>query len=313
MFVFFTPLSDRLSGGGGVVAVVGRKNIRYKELALLERNLRAQHKSRFDSAGTEEAKRLEKQLKQTALARLLNGYLIYEGAKKEGFSTEDRELRDVIRSIPVFQDKGQFLYSRYRDYLNSEYLSPARFEEQIRREITRENWTGLFFKAVRSNKLEEEKHTTRRLWTATGRFAEMDWDSALLDELSPLVKDRQQRKISAVLKRLKIKWQAVPSFSPGKWNISHLRDNRKVQEALLDFLPDTGLIPQIITNKGKLYIVEVVSFKKNPQEDSVPDSENLFLNFDKPVRLFESWLKFQEKTIKINVNREFADSSPESS
>ena len=313
MFVFFTPLSDRLSGfGGGTVAVVGRKTIRYGELALLERNLRAQYKNRFDTAGAEEAKKLERQLRQTALARLLNGYLIYEGAKREGFFTGDRELKDVIRSIPVFQEKGRFIYSRYRDYLKSERLSPARFEEQIRREITREQWTGLFFKAVRSNKLEEEKHQTRDLWTATARFAETDWDSALPAKLSPLVKERQRRKVSDILKKAKIKWQAVPAFSPGKWSIPQLRDNRKIQKALFDFLPDTGLIPQIITDKGKLYIVEVVSFKKSAEKDSAPDTESLLLNFDKPVRSFESWLKFQEKTIKVNVNKEFSDSPAES-
>ena len=314
VFVFFTPLSDRLTGyGGGVVAVVGRKNIRYRELSLLERNLRAQYKSRFDTAGAEEAKKLERQLRQTALARLLNGHLIYEGAKREGFFTGDQELKDTIRSIPVFQDKGQFIYSRYRDYLKSEYLSPARFEEQIRREVTRENWTGLFFKAIRSNKLEEEKHSARNLWTATARFAEMEWDSALLEELSPLVKERQQQKISAVLKREKVKWQTLEAFSPGKWNILQLRDNRKVQKALFDFLPETGLIPQITADKGKLYIVEVVSFKKALQKATAPAAENLFLNFDKPARLFESWLRFQEKTIKVNVNTELVDSPQESS
>ena len=308
VFVFLTPMTSQLIGyGGGVVATVGRQSVPSRELSLLEKNLREQSKSRFNTVDASEAQKLERQIRQTALSHLLNGYIVSAGAKKEGFLVGDGELRESIRSIPIFQDKGQFIYSRYKAYLKSQYLKPVGFETQIRRDIIRENWRGLFFKAVQSNQLEKDKNKVRRLYTATARFAELDLKSALLNELEPLVENQKIQKISQFLKKSKVEWQTVKAFSPGRLSLAPFQNNKKVQQALFDYLPQTGLIPQVITSRGKIYIVEVISFKKESFDLSEGENRNLLLNFDKPLQLFENWLKFQEKIIKVRINEKLFD------
>lgn len=312
VFVFFTPITSQLTGyGGGIVATVGQVSVRAGELDFLEKNLREQHRDRFNTISASEAQRLERRLKQNALSHLLNGYLVFAGAGKEGFLVSDQELRAFIHSLPIFQDKGQFIYSRYRAFLKSEYLSPVSFEAQIRRDIVQENWMGLFFKSVQSNQLENEKNKMRGLYTATARFAEMDLTSALLDELEPLMQKQNRKGLSGVLKRSGVKWQTVEAFSPGRVSIPQFRDNKKVQQAVFDYLPETGLIPQAIKSHGKIYIVDIVSFEEKPPV--LPDTAagNRLLNFDKPSRLFEDWLEFQKETIKVSVNEQFFDSSLE--
>ena len=304
VFVFFTPMASQLIGyGGGVVATVGRKSIPSRELSLLEKNLREQNQSRFNTVGASEAQKLERQIRQTALSHLLNGYLVSAGAEKEGFLVGDGELRDLIRSLPIFQDKGRFIYSRYRAYLKSQYLKPVAFEAQIRREVVRENWRGLFFKALQSNQLERDKNSLRNLYTATARFAEIELKSALLKELEPLAKGQKIQEISRVLKKSKVEWQTVETFSPGRGNIPQFHNNKKVQQEIFDYLPQTGLIPQVVTSRGKIYIVEVTSFKKKSSGLSGGNKGSLLLSFDKPLQLFEGWLKNQEKTIKVRMNK----------
>lgn len=308
VFVFLTPMTSQLIGyGGGVVATVGRQSVHSRELNLLEKNLREQSKGRFNMVGAAEAQRLERQIRQTAFSHLLNGYIVSAGAKKEGFLVGDGELRESIRSIPIFQDKGQFIYSRYKAYLKSQYLKPAQFEAQIRRDIIRENWRGLFFKAVQSNQLEKNKNEVSRLYTATARFAELNLKTSLLKELEPLVKNQKTQKISQFLKKSKVEWQTVKAFSLGRLSLAPFQDNKKVQQALFGYLPQTGLIPRAITSRGKIYIVEVTSFKKKSFDPSEKENRNLLLNFDKPLQLFENWLKFQEKIIKVRINEKFFD------
>ena len=308
VFVFFTPMTSQLIGyGGGVVATVGRQSIPYRELSLLEKNLREQNQSRFNTAGVSEAQKLERQMRQTALSHLLNGYLISAGAEKEGFFVGDGELRDFIRSLPIFQDKGQFIYSRYRAYLKSRHLKPAFFEAQIRREIMRENWRGLFFKALQSNELERNKNSLKGLYTAAARFVEMELKGPLLMELEPLVKDQKIQEISMILKKSKVEWQAVETFSPGRRGIPQFQNNKKVQQAVFDYLPQTGLIPRVITSRGKIYLVEVTSFRKKASHLSGGGKGSLLLSFDKPLQLFEGWVKNQEKTIKVKINEKLFD------
>ena len=304
VFVFFTPMTSQLIGyGQGVVATVGRQSVHSRELDLLERSLREQYKDRFNTASASEAQKLERQIRQTALAQLLNGYLVSSGAEKEGFFVSDGELKELIRSIPIFQEGGRFIYSRYMAYLKSQYLKPVGFEGQIRRDIMRENWRGIFFKAAKSNQLEQDKNKKRSLYVATARFAETELKTELLSQLEPLVKSRSIREVSGILKKSKVEWKTVEAFSPGRGGLPQFQNNKKVQQIIFDYLPQTGLIPQVITSRGKMYIVEVTSFQKKSSVLAGQYENNALLSFDKPMQLFENWLKFQEKTIKVNVNK----------
>ena len=311
VFVFFTPMTSQLIGyGGGVVATVDRKSIPYRELSLLEKNLREQNQSRLNTAGASEAQELERRIRKSALSHLLNVYFVSAAAEKEGFLVGNEELKDFIRSLPIFQESGRFIYSRYRAYLKREHLKPAAFEAQIRREIVRENWRGLFFKAFQSNKLERDKNRLRNLYTATVRFAEMELKSALLKELEPLAKGQKIQEVSRVLKKSEVEWQTVEAFSPARGNVPQFQNNKKVQQAVFDYLPQTGLIPQVITSRGKIYLVEVTSFKKKSSNLPKGDKENLLLSLDKPLQLLGGWLKNQEKTIKVRINEKFSSDSP---
>ena len=308
VFVFFTPLTSQLTGyGEGVVAVIGRESIRSRELSRWEQNLRRRDKDRFNTAGAEEARRLEKQLKQTALSHLINVYLISQGAERAGFFVGDRELREFIRSLPVFQEDGRFVYSHYRAFLEQRQIPPGQFEKEIRRELMRKGWTEMFFKAVKPNELEKAKNSSGNLYEVRAGFAEIEGKGNLIKELETLLGQNSGKKaVLKLLKQNKITLRDTGPFSLSSRDIPFLRNSKKAQQALFDFLPQTGLIPKVIKTRGKAYLLEVKSFKKKTPKRT--QEESLLLSFDKPSRLFESWVKFQEKTIKIHINEKPEDS-----
>ena len=66
-------------------------------------------------------------------------------AEKLGITASDEEVVARIRSLPAFQENGQFIgETRYRQVLQMQNppLRPDEFEEQVRRGITMEKLQG---------------------------------------------------------------------------------------------------------------------------------------------------------------------------
>ena len=92
----------------------------------------------------------ERLLKQLGIdQRILEGLIEEEAALAEaerlGIGASDQEVVARIRSLPAFQENGQFIgETRYRQVLNVQNppLRPDEFEEQVRRGIVMEKLQG---------------------------------------------------------------------------------------------------------------------------------------------------------------------------
>ena len=170
MFVFIVPMGINLTGEG-VVGQVGSEFIRQRELRTVEESLRNRYKSKLDQADEESALRFQKEIRSRALQDLVGLYVITSALQKEGFFLTNEELRATIQNLPVFQEEGRFLYSKYLSFLKSQNLSPARFEKDVYKKKLTKNWSQVFNQAVFPNQLEKEKKQARHQYKVNLRYA----------------------------------------------------------------------------------------------------------------------------------------------
>jgi peptidyl-prolyl cis-trans isomerase D len=70
------------------------------------------------------------------LESVVNQRLLQNKARQESFRVTDGQLQQVIADIPAFQDNGRFSTERYRQLLAGQNMTPAMFEDRVRRELT---------------------------------------------------------------------------------------------------------------------------------------------------------------------------------
>ena len=302
IFIFIAPMGINLTGEG-IVGQVGNDFIRSRDLRVLEENLRNQYKSRLERADEGTYSKLQQQIRSMALQRLVNIYVINYALQKEGSFLTDKELISTIKNIPYFQEKGRFLNSRYVTFLKSQNLSSSRFEERVRREKLVENWQKTFNQAISSNELEKEKNQARHQYKVNLKYVTLKAEEIEKETLEPFVQEKNKKELEKLLKKAQVKWEKTGLFSlllPLKVSIAH---NERIMTAVLEQLPSKGLIPKLIRDENKIYIVEVLAFSK---ESSSPEDKQLSAlisqNFEKASRLFDSWVSTQREHINVEIN-----------
>ena len=302
VFVFLAPMGTQLIGGT-VIAYVGGEPVRLREFQLVEDNIKRQYQSRLSQADEESRLKIYEEIKQKARMRIIKLYLLVQGSQRAGFSLSDNELRSEIRSFPVFQEKGRFIYSRYLSFLKSQRLNPSRFEEGIRKDKLAQNWLDLFRKSVFSNDLEKQKKSQMYSYKVKIRYFSLP--SADIEEanLEPLVKAGDLKKVNSVLKEKDVKWEETKAFSPVLAFGVPIAQNQNLMEVLIQHLPQTGLIPKLIRQADKIYVVDVLSFSKGSRSPQDRQLESfLSRRFDKSARLLDSWIDFQRQRIKVRLS-----------
>lgn len=78
-------------------------------------------------------------MRQAALENLIRQELILSAARRGHASISAEELRRVIASIPAFQENGAFSPARYKEFLQSRYLSADAFEANVMRDVMLQN------------------------------------------------------------------------------------------------------------------------------------------------------------------------------
>ena len=302
VFLFIAPMGVNLTGKG-VAGKVGSHYISQRELRVLEENLRNQYKSRLEQADEERTQNIQKEIRSRALQYLVRLYLINSALHKERVFLTNEELAGSIQSIPVFQEDGRFLNSRYQTFLKRQNLQAVRFEESIRREQLVKNWEKTFNQALSSNELEEEKKQARYKYKVNFRYVTLNSTEINEEELEPFVKSKNKPEIEKFLKKAQVKWEKTGSFSLFLPLGVSIAQNELIMDKLINQLPNTGLIPELIREGNKIFLVEVLSFvegKPNPEEKRL---EALFSqNFEKSIRLFDSWLELKREQIKVQIN-----------
>ena len=302
MFLFIAPMGTQLNTQG-VVAQVESHLIRSRELKLIEDNFKKQYQSRLNSSPSPEA--LQQQIRSQALQYLIDLYKISVLAEKEDFFISDKELRETIRDYPAFQEEGRFLYSRYQVFLKSQNLSPAHFEERIRRYELSQNWVSSFKKAALTNQLEELKKSERHQYKINFQYVELAAEKVEEEKLADLLKTKNQAGVKQFLKSADADWKETGVFSLILPIGQAIAQNDKIVEALLSHLPNKGLVPNIIRDENKVYAVKILSFDKTESKPEELKIERLLSrNFGKSDQVFENWLSTESKKIKVQKRDE---------
>jgi peptidyl-prolyl cis-trans isomerase D len=130
-----------------------------------------------DRFSAEMAERLG--LPQQVVGDLIQEALVVQRANAEGLSVTDEELNTRIHAIPAFQDNGRFALKRYQETLKRRGFTPATFETEIRRELTRAKVESAIRNGVKVSDAELEQAFRLRKEEVRAAWA--------LVELAPIV------------------------------------------------------------------------------------------------------------------------------
>jgi peptidyl-prolyl cis-trans isomerase D len=119
----------------GRLAVVNGEPITVVDYNKAYRDLVDSARRTFGDALNEDLiKRLN--IRSQALERLISEKLALQAAQDGGVSISDEVLREIIRSLPAFQENGQFSARLYQRVLAANGFDPASFEAAQRKELT---------------------------------------------------------------------------------------------------------------------------------------------------------------------------------
>jgi peptidyl-prolyl cis-trans isomerase D len=75
------------------------------------------------------------EIRTTLLDNLINQRILINRAVRNNMVVTDDQLRDIISTVPLFQDQGKFSRERYEIALRNQGLTPVVFESQLRQEL----------------------------------------------------------------------------------------------------------------------------------------------------------------------------------
>ena len=141
LFLMMVPFAffgvDYYFRGGSTadtVATVGKDKITQADFdqALRDQQQRARQMMgrNFDPAMFDNP-----EVRFAVLDQVVNDHLLIGKARDEKFRVSDAQLRDVIASIPAFQDGGKFSPERYELYLAGQSTNRLAFEDKVRRDM----------------------------------------------------------------------------------------------------------------------------------------------------------------------------------
>src|SRR5881628_1164986 len=127
----------RFRGAGDAVAEVNGMKISQREFTDELRRQQDQVRQMFGRA-IDPAALDTPESRRTLLDSLIAQRLVASAALRGSLTVTDETLRDTIRSIPAFQDGGQFSKSSYELVLRSQNppMSPAQFESRLRYDLS---------------------------------------------------------------------------------------------------------------------------------------------------------------------------------
>jgi peptidyl-prolyl cis-trans isomerase D len=96
-------------------------------------------------------------LPQQVVNDLVQEAVVVQRARAEGLEVTDEELNAQIQAIPAFLEGGRFALKRYEELLRQRGMSAAKFENDVRRELTRVKVENLVRSAAKVSDAEVEK------------------------------------------------------------------------------------------------------------------------------------------------------------
>jgi len=134
-FAFF-GMDAYFSGpsGGGEVASVGGTTISVLEFDQALRD--QQDRLREMTGGQVDRAQFEsEEFRRAVLESLINQRILLLHALENRMVVTDRQVQEVIVSLPAFHEEGRFSLERYERLLRAQGLSPAMFERQLAQDL----------------------------------------------------------------------------------------------------------------------------------------------------------------------------------
>lgn len=138
--------SSYLTREAHMIAKIDRHIISIEQFSQAYSDQLKIYQERFGEALTPEMlKKLN--LKHTVLDQIIDDYIIEADAKDMDIKVTDSDLQQAISQFPAFNKEGRFDENIYRRYLDYERLSPADFEQKIRKNYLKQ----LFVSVITEN------------------------------------------------------------------------------------------------------------------------------------------------------------------
>lgn len=151
------------------VASVDGRPIEQLDLLRAENNLVQSYREALKGQFTPELRKMFN-LRQKALDALIDRQVLSQRAADLGLTVADQELRDAISANPAFLSGGRFSKESYLRALRYSSLTPAAFEDDLRRQISIErlqravtDGVTIDDKEVRDAMIDDERKVTVRI------------------------------------------------------------------------------------------------------------------------------------------------------
>ena len=132
-------------GVGSDLAKVG--NVKISRYALDEAMREAEQAARQNNPNYDAKTFNTLENRRLVLNNLINRQVIASEIERLRLMVSDEQVRQLIASQEAFQENGMFSNARYTMLLQSQGLSPARFEDNVRRDLTLQQAVNGFVRA----------------------------------------------------------------------------------------------------------------------------------------------------------------------
>lgn len=138
------------SSKGSYAIKVGEREISYDEFAQIRRDFDARYRKMLGDNYAQMLKTFNINVAQQAVDSAINNALLDQFTEKMGLDASKQSIQETIHSY----FGGQFDAQRYAAFLASQGLTPAKFEEGLRKDLARQQLVDLFSDASKSSLLE---------------------------------------------------------------------------------------------------------------------------------------------------------------
>ena len=305
VFVFIGVPVSQISNMGGSAMIVNNKVISWSEyqsyLEMLEQNAQS-------APGKGLEARRQEQLRRQAVDTLLNTELIVQSAGEIGLVSAEGAVRDKVVNMELFQEEGRFSHSRYRTFLEARRFSAGYFENLLRREIQTAHFQNMFNLAVSGSRAERLKRQTLKSFKARVsyiQFMSSELNPKEWNNVSRMVEAGDADLLSQFIADKKWEWSNTKVFDLNRVSLPGLDSHPTLFDAVLTYLPKTGLIQKIVPVRNQSFVLRVDDFQREsaptPQELAIP-SMDVFANTILTRSIFMSWIQHARKIAKIKYN-----------
>ena len=312
VFIFIGgPFGGQLSPSGGSAILVNKQAVSLGEYQTYLNILESQ-------AGESQGENPDL-LRKQAIDALLTGELIRQSAHKIKMAVSAEEKKELILSLPFLKEDGRWTQGRYRSFLKAQRLSPAQFEERVKKDLLNRRFQGLFDKVSHFSLAEEAKKEKLKSFKAQVSYLQFLSSKLSTEEsvqLEEWVKAEDLSLLNHFVEEKTWEWKDTGSFRLDRSRLPELESWPALLDELWAYWPKTGLIKKVIHIKDQSFVLKVEDFSKIPSsldkekedkpEDQLFQMDSFFARALAGRTLFLSWLAEQKSRADIQINPRLA-------